>query len=539
MPDSRSDGSFLFSFSEDNSSTTNEERLRLNQHTTLSQSYGSNDSSATREAQPPSAASGGNTATTTNHITNTPISQPTAVASGESGHEEPSAAAAEESPPPYEEAVDDVVTSLARRVRCLFSVITWPIVPLGTTASLALVWLIYASAVLDVGKTCSHPLHWYAIMSLVLVLYAPYHGRIRSFLFNYRRERGSERPPSVRRYDQLFHTLALIYVYAGITLVQTCRDDVYVLNPEASNDNNNNSGGTGGASLSTSSSSSLSPLGVALDWSASSSTSSSSSSSTLTPQGVTLNLSASSLTPPNTCAATCPNLFLALRVYVATVEVFTFSLILPLLFLPCLYLYFIRRTMQDAESLAVLQDRFREEELLIRNGGVTEQEIMDQFEKVRLVVDPSSTEERRVVVVPGDRPAGVGAGSGTPMSLQDFDECRSKECCICMESFSIQEDEEAVAGSFGEDDDDNQIIIRTRTCGHLFHRRCIASWVGGRWQVSTTTTRSISANNNGSTSHNVNQPAEGGTSNHRQESSSRRARRTTCPLCRRDVRPNR
>ncbi|KAL7563188.1 hypothetical protein ACA910_014464 [Epithemia clementina (nom. ined.)] len=436
MPDQNSGERLVVG--ESDPSTMSEETARLTPSS--AQSYGSN---TTREAESGEPAG----ANTTNESPNN---------QGEPGEEQSAA--------PYDEAVEDVVTSLARRVRCLFSVITWPIVPLGTTASLALVWLIYASAVLDVGKTCSHPLHAYSILSLVLVLYAPYHGRIRSFLFNYQRERGSERPPSVRRYDQLFHTLALIYVYAGITLVQTCRDDISVLSPDADDS------GTGDAS-----------------------------SSALT------NVSLSSQ-PANTCAATCPNLFLALRVYVATIEIFTFSLILPLLFLPCLYLYFIRRTMQDAESLAVLQDRFREEEALMRNGGVTEQEIMDQFEKVRLVVDPSSTPERRVVVVPDENQGGS--------RLDTCDECRSKECCICMESFAVQEDEEAAAC-----DDEALQIIRTRTCGHLFHQSCMGSWVSGRWQNS-------SHNSDGNSNSGTREPH-------------RRARRTTCPLCRRDVRPNR
>mmetsp|Transcript_34335 Transcript_34335/g.71493 ORF Transcript_34335/g.71493 Transcript_34335/m.71493 type:complete len:436 (+) Transcript_34335:183-1490(+) len=353
---------------------------------------------------------------------------------------------------PYSDEIEDVVTSLTRRVRCLFSIITYPIVPLGTIASLALGWLIYASFVLDVNKSCSHPLHWFAVLSLILVLYAPYHGRIRSYLFQYTRERGTERPPSVRRYDQLFHTLALVYVYAGIVLLQTCRDDLSVLTPD--------DGASSGD----------------LD-----------------------------LTEPiNTCAATCPNLFAALRVYVLTIEIFTFSLILPLLFLPCLYLYFIRRTMQDAESLATLQERLREEEALMRNGGVTTQQIMDQFEKVELVVDPHST-ERRVLMVKDNE------------GLEDSPECSSKECCICMEAFAVQEDEEAgqETPSF-----DNQ-VIRTKTCGHMFHRRCIASWVGGRWQA------------NGS------EDSNSGNDNSNEREASRRARRTTCPLCRQDVRSNR
>ena len=437
-------GRFIYSGSD--STTENEETSRLNDNSATNQSYGSRTAGQEGEDSGTGSAS---EATTNNPINST-----------ESGEDQ--------SADQYDEALEDVVNSLARRVRCLFSIITWPIVPLGTTASLALGWLIYASTVLDVGKTCSHPLHWYAMISLVLVLYAPYHGRIRSFLFNYQRDRGIDRPPSVRRYDQLFHTLALIYVYAGITLVQTCRDDLSVLNPDDESDD--------------------------------------ASSSTSNLPGVSLDLTASSL-PTNTCAATCPNLFVALRVYVATIEIFTCSLILPLLFLPCLYLYFIRRTMQDTESLAVLQERFREEEALMRNGGVTEQEIMDQFEKVHLVVDPHSNEdERRLLVVPND----------TECNLENADECRSKECCICMESFPVQEDVEAACTNCEDDGDSHLVIIRTRTCGHLFHRGCMASWVSGRWQQTS------NANTNSNES-----------------GSSRKARRTTCPLCRTDVRPDR
>jgi hypothetical protein len=58
-------------------------------------------------------------------------------------------------------------------------------------------------------------------------------------------------------------------------------------------------------------------------------------------------------------------------------------------------------------------------------------------------------------------------------------------------------------------------IVRTLLCGHLFHRRCIASWVGGRWQQNTTQRRQHATSINNQL----------------------RARRVTCPLCRRDLRP--
>jgi hypothetical protein len=43
---------------------------------------------------------------------------------------------------------------------------------------------------------------------------------------------------------------------------------------------------------------------------------------------------------------------------VATLEMFTFALILPLLFLPCIYLWFLRRGTAEAEAFAQLQDRW-------------------------------------------------------------------------------------------------------------------------------------------------------------------------------------
>jgi RING-type zinc-finger len=359
------------------------------------------------------------------------------------------AAATEGAVADNEQDEEHAIALLTRRLRCLFGIITWPIVPLGTIVGLALLWLLYAAFILDMRKSCSHPLHWYVVLSFILVVYAPYHTHVRSRLFRYVRERdGPARPPHVRRFDQFFHTTALLYVYGGITLVQTCREDF------------------GGET-------SDSPIAD----------------------------------PPvvNSCAATCPNLYQALAVYVATLEVFTFSLILPLLFLPCIYLWFLRRATADAEALAVLQDRLREEEQMLRNGGVTADEIMEQLETVKLVIDSRTSGERRILIVPvvSDDLSGGKDANGV------------KECCICMESFVLQHGtddiENTVALQLNENDAANEAIVRTAVCGHLFHQRCIASWVGGRW-------------NNGN-----NDPDE----------QQRRARRTTCPLCRNDLRPHR
>lgn len=85
--------------------------------------------------------------------------------------------------------IDDTLTSLTRRLRCLFSVVTWPIVPTGSLCILALVWLLYSSFITDIDKSCSHPLHWYSVLSLVFLVYLTFHTSIRSYFFQYDRDR--------------------------------------------------------------------------------------------------------------------------------------------------------------------------------------------------------------------------------------------------------------------------------------------------------------------------------------------------------------
>lgn len=327
------------------------------------------------------------------------------------------------------------IGTLTRRLRCLFSTITWPIVPLGTIVALALLWVLYAASSLDLRRSCSHPLHWYAIVSLVLVAYIPQHGTMRSQLFHYSRERdGPIRPARVRMYDQFFHTICLLYVYTGVTLIQTCREDLVT----AAN---------------------LEELTEKYDL---------------------------DLVPPdtsmNTCAATCPNLYQALSVYVATLEMFTFALILPLLFLPCIYLWFLRRATAEAEAFAQLQDRLQEEEALMSNGGITAGEILDGLENVKLVSRPSisGSGELEVWLLPS---SATSSSIGTSSDV--------KECCICMNEFGVQSEQGGdVESGFQEDgrgprrtaiaacdsstasesiDPKETSIVRTQ-CGHVFHK---------------------------------------------------------------------
>jgi preprotein translocase subunit YajC len=418
----------------------------------------------------------------------------------------PAAAAAEDEESTDGDEQESRVSALTRRLRCLFSTITWPIVPLGTIVALALLWVLYAASSLDLRRTCSHPLHWYALASLTLVAYIPFHAQVRSHLFSYQRERdGPIRPARVRMFDQFFHTVCLLYVYTGVTLIQTCREDM-VAGEDAKNMVGNE-------------------IAMPND------------------------------DPLNTCQATCPNLYQALSVYVATLEMFTFALILPLLFLPCIYLWFLRRATAEAEAFAQLQDRLQEEEALLTNGGVTTGEIMDSLENVKLVsrsdVPTVKSDDATNLPEEVDQEIWLLPYSATDASIGMKSDV--KECCICMTDFPIHSEADLEKGLFQEDNkiggnigqcsgninpaleastnldrSNNEtpsvdlkecVIVRTR-CGHVFHKECLYGWVGGRWQMN--------ANANASDSVDSTSP----------DRRRRRARQTCCPLCREDLRPS-
>ena len=77
-------------------------------------------------------------------------------------HMSPVVAAVEDATPHEEESTADMeetsrdgaIGTLTRRLRCLFSTITWPIVPLGTIVALALLWVLYAASSLDLRRSC-------------------------------------------------------------------------------------------------------------------------------------------------------------------------------------------------------------------------------------------------------------------------------------------------------------------------------------------------------------------------------------------------
>ena len=405
----------------------------------------------------------------------------------------PETVADDEDEPP-QQTRDGAIGHLTRRLRCVFSAITFPIVPLGTLVALAFLRVIYAASSLDLQKTCSQPLHSYSVLSVLLVAYIPNHAQIRSQIFQYSRDRdGPIRPTRVRLYDQFFHTFCLLYVYGGVVLMNSCRNDLS--DPEV-----------------------------------------------LLQEGLN-----------NSCEVTCPNLYQALNVYVATLELFTSALILPLLFIPCIYLWFLQRASAEANEFARLQAVLQDEDAVLCNGGVTTGEILNSLETVKIVRfrkggsgkdEPiDDVEQQQVWVVPHKNT------TEGPVDYDKFAEkSEAKECCICMSEFDVDvvdlpteesEDAALLGGPVEENDDENdderspllqtdvcddfpegaRTIVRTK-CGHIFYKECLKDWIGGRFSVSTN-----GGGNNG---------GNGDTRGWKK----RKARQIHCPLCREDLRPN-
>lgn len=406
----------------------------------------------------------------------------------------------------------------------MFSFIQLPIIPIGTALSFLLLFVLYAAFVTDLHRQCSAPLHGYAIISFVLFLYAPNHRAIKYHLFHYSRERdGPNRPRSVRVYDQAFQTICILYVYFGMTLIQTCVDDTTTVPID-----NDGDGGTMGKSNgydgSGAGSAMASAVGLGVQPSA------------------TLDSETAHAMTMSTCEATCPALYASTKTFVATLQLFFLVLVMPLLMLPCIYVWVVRRASAVA-ALAELgrggRGDFDEDD---GGGGrsYTAREILNGMDIVRFISSSppgaSGNDTSEIVKIvtlveglpPGDDvEEGLGladsssaavadAPTSRPSYYRDRDDVR--ECCICMAEFRLDDTElpEELAQLARNRDvmratEDPNTIIRTR-CGHYFHFSCIGGWLGGQWHA-----------------------GEGSDGN--RTMGSQRARRRACPLCREDLAP--
>ena len=387
---------------------------------------------------------------------------------------------------------EEAVQSLTSRLRCLFTILTLPIIPIGTALSLCLLFVLYAALVTDAHHTCSAPLHAYAIASLCLFIYAPYHKNVKLFLFRYSRERdGPARPPTVRIYDQLFQTMCFLYVYSGMTLMQICADDETTV-PVTGADK---TGGGGGAAAAVAGAIGLG--GRPAVWEAGEGTDESSVATTM-----------------STCEVTCPAIYASTQTFVTTLQIFAIILILPLLCLPCIYVWVVRRASAVA-ALAELGRAGTDDSDALGSLRHTATDILNEMDVVKFFRLGSDKVEV-VTISPGaDLEEGrlplTSANTLVRRNSNRFDYEDVRECCICMTEFRIGNAQDFLRnaelvqlGASAEDQEENPLntIVRTK-CGHFFHRSCMLGWLGGRWN----------------------------------EAGTRIVTRSGCPLCRNDLAP--
>lgn len=399
-------------------------------------------------------------------------------------------------------ATVDPITSITNRLRCLFACITLPILPLGTLLVLLLINLLYAG-LQEINLNCSHfddsmysnahqdeykddestiishyhPLKAYALSSLLLSLYAPQHKQVKQYLFGYVRERdGPNRPAAVRIYDQLFYLLCFWYIYSGTLIIQSCKGDIVTMKDNGADH----------------------PMDLDMDLSM--------------------------------CQINCPKLYAATRGYVVTLQIFGLVLLLPLICLPFVYLWIVRRvSSDDARDWFSRNGGDGEDPLSLNGDRIMVKDIMDNLEEVTVMRMSGPNEGGKMVKV-------IPNGTKKEQEEKLLEEELVKDCCICMNQFDIQDTEASEVDveslmvtrkgngdkqSRSDEDDhdyndgkplinatssisiDDETIVMTK-CGHLFHRSCLGSWVSGNWRES-----------NG------------------------RAHSRFCPLCREDLAPSR
>eukprot|EP00816_Leptocylindrus_hargravesii_P005675 CAMPEP_0196803196 /NCGR_PEP_ID=MMETSP1362-20130617/2584_1 /TAXON_ID=163516 /ORGANISM="Leptocylindrus danicus, Strain CCMP1856" /LENGTH=396 /DNA_ID=CAMNT_0042174647 /DNA_START=537 /DNA_END=1727 /DNA_ORIENTATION=- len=128
-----------------------------------------------------------------------------------------------------------------------------------------------------------------------------------------------------------------------------------------------------------------------------------------------------------TCQETAPHLYGAARSFVIVLVICLMLLILPLVFLPCIYLWLVRTGTFSPSAMS----------------QAAPPEVLENL--ARIEYDPTLFN----------------------------DITNPRECCICMNEFGI--DSNATGDNEGQQRGDS-IIVRTR-CGHVFHKACLGGWL--------------------------------------------------------------
>lgn len=329
------------------------------------------------------------------------------------------------------------------------------------------------------------------------------------------------RPRVVRIYDQCFHLLAILYVYYGTVLLKACQDDMMDVTtsmyPTTSMEGGGGIQGNGNQNHNDMASDAMGIMNT--------------TNTTMT---------------ESTCAYSCPELFDSMQRFVFMLKIFVIVLLLPLVCLPFIYVWILRRINTEEAWLTfgrenngnggdgsgngkvVLASEIMEElkdvVLVPLRDGVShgsfdneKEEKIDgvgtstntMLKKVRIVdksllgndhkTDPSCHNE--------EDPLLISSRQGDDYDSQTKEWDTTKDCCICMCEFDLY-DESGTANKNGDTKSSSKDIVQTR-CGHIFHKSCIGSWIGGNWNEEL----------------------------NRLESTTSRALRHGCPLCRADLSP--
>jgi hypothetical protein len=199
------------------------------------------------------------------------------------------------------------------------------------------------------------------------------------------------------------------------------------------------------------------------------------------------------------CRASCPAVTRAFDTYLPLLGLFTVAALLPLMCLPCIYLWLVRQAtsiVPDAETLAVLRQRWdptwqpddisgEGNNLLSRPSS---HQVLQHLREVRIQRRPA---DRTLLVTAVD----VEDGSALPKILaHPHGLAADLECCICMSPFEVVDgfdcpsrsssDRTALSNdelpcSTPSKDPDRESIVQTIACGHLFHKRCLTNWIVG------------------------------------------------------------
>jgi hypothetical protein len=224
----------------------------------------------------------------------------------------------------------------------------------------------------------------------------------------------------------------------------------------------------------------------------------------------------------STCTTSCPQVYKAFQRYSFVVNLFVIVLLLPLVCLPFVYLWIIRRIHTDDAWMRLNRDLRRGSQRDDDLGrGITVKELMEGLRSVYLQSVRSDSNEKSDLECRRDgyyygstehdhnhnekvRIVGVEKESWSGNdTLRDREAV--KDCCICMNEYPILDETQTLNEEILKKTLNSQEVIVETKCHHLFHKACLGGWVGGvDWE-------DVSLQTNG------------------------RARRRLCPLCRKDL----